>query len=133
MLKRFLIYGITGWGMEILWTGLGSLINGDLRLMGYSNIWMLLVYGLAVFLEPLHDIIRGWNIFARGIIWAVLIWGIEYTSGLLLYLLLGVHPWLYSGPFSVDGLITLAYAPAWCIAGLLFERIHNSLDAYGVA
>lgn len=133
MLKRFLIYGITGWGMEILWTGLGSLINGDLRLMGYSNIWMLLVYGLAVFLEPLHDIIRGWNIFARGIIWAVLIWGIEYTSGLLLYFLLGVHPWLYSGPFSVDGLITLAFAPAWSIAGLLFERIHNSLDAYGVA
>ena len=119
--------------MEIIWTGLDSLRSGDIRLTGNSTIWMLLVYGLAVFLEPLHDIIRGWNFFARGIIWVVLIWGMEYSTGLLLYTLLGVHPWLYNGPFAVDGLVTLAYAPAWFVAGMVFERIHNTLDAYHVA
>lgn len=119
--------------MEIIWTGLDSLRSGDIRLIGYSNIWMLLVYGLAVFLEPLHDIIRGWNFLIRGIIWIVLIWGMEYSTGLLLYLILGVHPWLYSGPLAVDGLVTLTYAPVWFIAGLVFERIHNTLDSYRVA
>lgn len=133
MLKRFFIYGITGWGMEIIWTGLDSAISGDIRLTGYSNIWMLLVYGLAVFLEPLHDIMRSWNVLVRGIIWVVLIWGIEYSTGLLLFKILGVYPWFYSGPFAVDGLITLAYAPAWFVAGMVFERIHKTLDAYGVA
>lgn len=133
MLKRFLLYGIAGWGIEIVWTGLGSLISGDLRLMGYSNIWMFFIYGCAVFLEPIHDIIHNWHWFARGSIWVVIIWGVEYASGSLLYLVLGVHPWLYSGPFAVDGLITLAFAPAWFAAGLLFERLHYRLDSLGIA
>lgn len=118
--------------MEIVWTGLNSLISWDLRLIGYSNIWMFFIYGSAVFLEPVHDIIRSWNWFIRGSLWVVLIWGMEYTSGLLLYLVLGVHAWIYSDPLTIDGFITLAYAPAWFVAGLVFERIHNTLDVYGV-
>ncbi len=119
--------------MEIIWTGLDSLRSGDITLTGNSNLWMLLVYGLAVFLEPLHDIIRGWNFFVRGILWVVLIWGLEYSTGLLLHTLLGVYPWFYSGPLAVDGLVTLSYAPAWFVAGMVFERIHDTLDAYRVA
>lgn len=133
MLKRFFIYGIIGWGMEIIFTSLDSLRNGDLRLIGYSNLWMFFVYGLAVFLEPLHDIIKRWNIFVRGIIWVILIWGIEYSMGLLLHTILGVFPWFYTGKLAVDGLVTLAFAPAWFVAGLIFERIHAALDAYGVS
>jgi hypothetical protein len=133
MLKRFAIYGFIGWGTEIAWTGLGSLISGDLRLPGHTNIWMFLIYGCAVFLEPVNDIIADWNWFFRGILWLVIIWGMEYSSGLLLYLLLGVHPWLYTDGMAVDGLVTLAYAPAWFGAGLMFERIHRALDAWRVA
>lgn len=118
--------------MEIVWTGLNSLRSGDIRLTGYSNIWMLLVYGLAVLLEPLHDTIRGWNFIARGVIWVVLIWGMEYSTGLLFHTLLGIYPWLYSDALAVDGLVTLSYAPVWFIAGMVFERIHNILDSYQV-
>lgn len=132
MLKRFLIYGIIGWGIEIIWTGMSSIFSWDLRLIGYSNIWMFFIYGSAVFLEPLHDIINRWNWFIRGVLWVVTIWGIEYSSGLLLYTILGVHPWIYTGPLAVDGFISLAYAPAWFIAGMVFERIHHTLDSYGI-
>lgn len=118
--------------MEIFWTSLESLKNGDIRLIGYSNAWMLLVYGLAVFLEPLHDIMKHWNVFIRGMIWMVLIWGIEYTTGIILHTILGVYPWYYTGKLAIDGLVTLAFAPAWFVAGLIFERIHTTLDAYGV-
>lgn len=131
MAKRFFIYGIIGWGIEILWTGCESLINGDLRLIGYSNLWMFAIYGCAVFLEPLHDIIAAWKWYFRGVIWVILILGMEYTSGLILYTLLGVRPWHYTGPFSVDGFVMLSFAPAWFAAGLLFERLHFKLDAYG--
>lgn len=133
MIKRFFIYGIAGWGMEVFWTGLNSLVNGDLRLAGFSNLWMFFIYGSAVFLEPIHDIMSEWRWPLRGFIWVLIIWGIEYTSGLILVNVLGVYPWIYSGPLAIDGLVTLAFAPAWFAAGLIFERIHKSLDAYGIA
>ncbi|MFZ5989261.1 MAG: putative ABC transporter permease [Bacillota bacterium] len=133
MVKRFLIYGLVGWSMEIIWTGLHSLVTGDLKLQGYTNLWMFFIYGAAIFLEPLHDVIREWRWLFRGTIWVVIIWGIEYTSGLVLVNLLDVYPWFYSGPFAVDNLVRLDYAPAWFAAGLIFERIHKTLDVYDVA
>ncbi len=133
MLKRFFIYGILGWGIEVFWTGLGSLISGNLRLESFTNLWMFFVYGSAVFLEPIHDIMAKWRWPVRGILWVVIIWGIEYASGMILKSLLGLYPWYYDGPFAFDNLIRIDYAPAWFVAGLLFERVHYTLDEYGVA
>jgi hypothetical protein len=60
MLKRFLIYGILGLGMEIFWTGAGALLSGDLRLVGSptygcSSKW------LCCLPEPKQDAIAGGN------------------------------------------------------------------------
>ncbi|NLP45166.1 MAG: hypothetical protein GX351_11145 [Peptococcaceae bacterium] len=132
MIKRFLFYGLLGWWLEIIWTGLESLINGDLRLMGFTNLWMFLIYGLAVFLEPLHDIIVDWRWPLRGLVWLAVIWGIEYLSGLLLLNILGVYPWRYTDPLAINGFITLAFAPVWFTAGLLFEKVHRALDKYKI-
>ncbi|WES33058.1 hypothetical protein P0092_14985 [Ruminiclostridium papyrosolvens DSM 2782] len=128
MIKRFFIYGMVGWSMEIVWTGLYSLTHGNASLEAYTSLWMFFIYGSAIFLEPLHDIIRSWNIFLRGIIWVVIIWGIEYSTGKILLSLLHVYPWRYYGKFAVEGLVRIDYAPAWFVAGLLFERIHRILD-----
>lgn len=133
MIKRFFIYGLMGWCMEIIWTGMGSLISGDKQLEGFTNLWMFFIYGSAVFLEPLHDIIRGWRWIYRGLIWVVIIWGMEYTSGFLIGNILGIYPWAYTGPFAVDGLVRLDFAPAWLVAGLVFERIHYTMDMYQAA
>ncbi len=133
MIKRFFIYGLIGLSMEIIWTGLGSLLSGDIRLEGFSNLWMLPIYGSAVFLEPIHDIIAKWKWPLRGILWVAIIWGIEYTSGFLLIHTLHIHAWFYKGTFAVDSLIRLDYAPAWFAAGLLFERLHRLLDEHQIA
>jgi uncharacterized membrane protein len=129
MIKRFLIYGLIGWCVEIIWTGFGSMLSGDITLEGFTDLLMFFIYGLAVFLEPIHDIIHKWRWYFRGVIWVILIWGIEYTTGLLLGNIIGVPPWVYDGRFAVDHLIRLDYAPAWFVAGLIFERIHYRLDA----
>ncbi|AUS97583.1 hypothetical protein CDQ84_08415 [Clostridium thermosuccinogenes] len=131
--KRFFLYGFTGWGIEVFWTGLGSLLSGDKNLSSYTSLWMFFIYGLAIFLEPIHDIIQDWKWPLRGLVWVVIIWGIEYATGMLLRDLLGVQPWYYTGPFAVDSLVRLDFAPAWFVAGLLFERGHRALDAYGIA
>ncbi len=133
MMKRFFLYGIAGWGIEIIWTGIGSFISGDLTLLGHSNLWMLFIYGCAIFLEPIHHAIAHRNWFVRGVVWVLLIWSIEYTSGFLLHKILGVYPWYYTDRLAVNGLITLAYAPAWFVAGIAFERLHRALDNYGIA
>ncbi|MCM1564775.1 MAG: hypothetical protein FNP40_15660 [Dehalobacter sp. 4CP] len=130
MLKRYLIYGLMGWSLEIIWTGLDSLIHGDFRLMGFTNLWMFFIYGSAAILEPLHDLISGWRWPLRGLVWLTAIWGIEYFSGLFLLKILGVYPWRYTDPLAINGLITLSYAPVWFIGGLLFERVHRKLDAF---
>ena len=132
MAKRFLIYGFAGWCMEIIWTGLHSLITGNLKMQGYTSMWMFLIYGCAVFLEPIHDIIKRWRWYTRGIIWVVLIWGMEYTSGFIMIGLLGIAPWHYLGPFAIDNLVRIDYAPAWFAAGLIFESMHKKLDIYDI-
>lgn len=127
--RRFLVYGTLGWAMEIFWTGLGSLLKGDLSLRGFSSLWMFFIYGGAVLLEPFHEVIREKPLFWRAFVWGALILTVEYMSGGLIRFLTGTYPWLYDGPWAVDGLIRLDYFPLWALVGLLFERIHDFLKA----
>ncbi|NLK01137.1 MAG: hypothetical protein GX318_07870 [Clostridia bacterium] len=128
MIPRMIIYGALGWITEIIWTGTGSLISGDPRLSGWTYLWMLPIYGLAVFLEPIHDYIRDIHWSIRGTLYMVLIFTVEYAAGGLLREFIGVCPWNYNTPLAINGLVRLDYAPAWFAAGLIFERIHNFLD-----
>lgn len=130
MLTHFVIYGLLGMLIEVFWTGLGSLLAGNLSLTSRTYIWMFFIYGSAVFLEPIHDIIRRENIILRGIAWAIIILLIEFVSGYILDLTIGVCPWDYSksSKYSILGYIRLDYFPAWFFAGLLFERVHDLLD-----
>ena len=118
-----------GWGLEVFWTGLESGLAGDPRLRSTTYLWMFPIYGMAVFLEPLHDKIRHWHWAVRGMIWLMAIWTIEYASGFLIRLLTGYSPWNYSGKtaWQINGLIRLDMAPLWFFAGFLFERMHDIL------
>lgn len=134
MFKRFLIYGLLGWNIEVIWTGLYSLTTGDVNLVGSTSLWMFLIYGSAAFvLEPVHDRIRSWRWPLRGLIWLILIWTMEYGAGFVLREFLGVTPWYYDGKYAIDGLVRLDYAPAWFVVGLLFEKAHDILLKFHVA
>ena len=130
MTPHYFIYGVAGLLIEIFWTGMGSLLSGNYALTGHTYLWMFFIYGLAVFLEPIHDFIRSKSIFIRGLIWVALIYFIEFSTGILLKLLIGYCPWDYSNatPLTIWGLIRFDYAPAWFIAGILFEKLHDRLD-----
>lgn len=127
MWTRFFIYGLLGWNLEILYTGLGSALRGSPRLEGHTYLWMLPIYGLAVFLEPLHDSIRHLHWYLRGLVWVLVIWALEYATGSLVRALVGTSPWVYRDGWQVHGLIRLDMAPAWFAVGLLFERLHDRL------
>lgn len=126
---HFVIYGLLGWCLEIIWTGLGSLLSRDVRLTAKTYLWMFPIYGSVVIFEPIHDAIRLWPVGVRGIVWVLLCFSIEYLTGWALRKIFGKAPWNYSrAALNIHGLIRLDYAPVWFAAGLLFERIHDWLD-----
>ena len=131
MLQRFILYGLMGWIVEVIFTGTFSLLSGSLRLAAQTYLWMFPIYGLAVFFEPVHDRIRYLIWPLRGLIWAGLIFFIEYTTGWILKSTIGICPWDYSGhtPYSVHGFIRLDYTPFWFTGGLIWEKIHDYLDS----
>lgn len=146
---RFLAYGLLGWCAEIVWTAGYDAVSGTrraagdvvgrepvtraerLRLAGRTYLWMLPIYGAGGLLfEPAHDAIRRLPWPARGAIYAVGIFAVEYLAGWLLRRLTGRCPWDYSyARASVAGYIRLDYAPVWFAFGLLLERVHAVLGA----
>ncbi len=126
--QNFLICGLTGWCMEILFTSAGSLLKKDGRLIGQTSVLMFPIYGMAAFIYPVYRKIKHIPALLRGALYSVGIFSFEYLSGSILKRH-RLCPWDYSGAkTSIDGLIRLDYAPFWMAAGLLFERILLASD-----
>ena len=113
--------------MEVFWTGITSLFKGDTTLMAHSSIWMILIYGMAIFLEPIQSMIKDSNLFIRGFVYMLLIYVTEYFTGFLLDIL-NIKVWEYTDALNIHGYITLTFAPLWFIVGLFFERVRMWLD-----
>lgn len=132
MLIRFVLYGILGWCVEIVWSALTDRIRGkqrDWRLLGHTSLWMFLIYGLlAPLYEPLHDFIRPMHWFMRGALYMLGIWAVEYATGWLLRRLTGECPWDYSElRGNLHGLVAWEYGPVWFTFGLALEPVHDFL------
>ena len=135
--EKFILCGLTGWGLEILLTSVESFAAGDLKLMGKTSIYMFPIYGMGVLLRPIGKAVDGWIgdsgwitakdwILRHGILDMVLIFFAEYLTGSFLKSF-GVCPWDYTGRMlSIDGLIRLDFAPFWFGTGLLFEYLTGS-------
>ncbi|MGN0142379.1 MAG: hypothetical protein ACI4AD_09120 [Roseburia sp.] len=121
--KNFLICGLTGWCMEILFTSAGSLLRHDGRMIGQTSVWMFPIYGMAALISPVYHRLKDKPALLRGSVYTVGIFSFEYLTGSLLKKH-NLCPWDYSrAKTNIDGVIRLDYAPFWMAAGLLFERI----------
>ena len=65
-LKNFVICGLTGWCMEILFTAFGALLRGDSLMVGYTSLWMFPIYGMAVLIYPVYRKIHRLPLLLRG-------------------------------------------------------------------
>ncbi len=133
MLIRFVLYGLLGWCIEIVWTALSSTVTRTQRgwrLVGTTYLWMFPIYGLlAPLYEPLHDAIRAWPWPLRGLLYGLGFLAVEYVAGWLLRRLTGACPWDYTGRsrWHLHGLIRLDYGPLWALLGLALEPVHDLL------
>ena len=134
--RNFLLCGITGWCIEVVFTSAESLLNHDWRLMGKTSLLMFPIYGCAALLGPIGKGVDRWlsvgppfqlrtsdRLIRHGMLDMVLIFTAEYLTGAWLRTK-GICPWDYTGrSMNINGLIRLDFAPLWFAAGLLFEQI----------
>lgn len=122
--RSFLLCGLCGWCMEILFTALHSLRRRDLRLTGNTSLWMFPIYGSACLLAPFKRLFEHLNISrpGRGLFYMAMIFTVEYLSGRLLWKH-DLCPWDYGkSRFHIHRIIRLDYAPWWFLAGLFLKR-----------
>ncbi|HEY3446663.1 MAG TPA: hypothetical protein VGK67_09885 [Myxococcales bacterium] len=131
MLLRFLAYGALGWCFEVVFTGLSSALRRDRSATAKTYLWMHPIYGIAgLLLEQVHDLMPAAPWYARGLGYLLVIYLVEAGSGWVLRKALGTCPWDYGRKgWSVAGLVRLDYAPAWYLAGLLFEPVRGAVLA----
>ncbi len=121
--NNFIKCGLTGWCLEILWTGLHAPLKRDRKLMGSTSLLMFPIYGMAGLISPIKKKLCRHNFFTRGLVYTGMIFSTEYLTGSLLK----KHqmcPWDYSDcKHNYKGVIRIDYAPVWFIVGLIFEKI----------
>jgi uncharacterized membrane protein len=135
---RFVLYGVFGWCAEIIWTAVSHAAQAlragqriDVRLAGQTYLWMFSIYGAGGFaFELTHRLVGGWPWPARGCLYMVGCFVIEYCSGWAIKRLTGSVPWDYSqARWRVHNLIRLDYAPLWFGFGLILELVQRLIDA----
>ena len=120
--KDFFLCGFTGWCLEILWTGLHSLVTGHFYYDGQnlsSDVPCLRTCSTdpSGLLQacPLSGYGTGGSFTAAGFFF------VEFLSGSF-FQKLHICPWDYSHvPLQYKGVIRLDYAPLWFFTGLFFE------------
>ena len=128
MKKNFILCGLTGWCMEVLWTGCASIMSRDPKLTCKTSMWMFPIYGMAAVFSPMHKHMQDKNILYRGSIYTICIFAAEYFTGTILKKC-KLCPWDYSSrPANINGLINLSYTPLWFLAGLIFEKLLDFED-----
>ena len=97
-----IIFGITYCGIEILYRG-------------RTHISMLFVGGLcAVLIGMINEITPKMNIFLQMFIGAVIVTIIEFFSGYIINIILGLNVWDYSNLlFNYKGQISLIFTVIW--------------------
>lgn len=121
--KNFAKCGLIGWCIEIIFTAMGTFLQGDFHLTGHTSLWMFPIYGMAVFIIPVHKKIYNWPTILRGLIYGLMILSGEFFTGSLLQFF-HICPWDYSGKMlAFHGVIRFDYFPFWFSVGLIYEQI----------
>lgn len=144
MAMRWFLFACIGLLIEVFFTGLASLLGGNISAMSKTSPWMMLDYGiLGIAVWPVSQalIARGVPLAGRAAVYTLGIFFIEYVSGIA-FNAIGIRIWDYSHhtlniggteiPMHLSGQITAYYTPFWFALGMVVEKLHKRVDAVAV-
>lgn len=131
-----LLFACIGITTEVVFTAFSNLVISILEntplnwsLTGKTYVWMFFIYALIPFLfKLLNPIFFGKPYLFKVGLAVLIIYIVEFSSGMLLKLLLGACPWEYTTGMHVMGVIRLDYLPAWILFAALIISINQVLD-----
>ncbi len=132
-LVRFIIFALFGLILEVFMSSIDGLIFKDnINLRGHTSLWMIFDYGLMGILTPwLRDPMKANKIPfpIRALVYMLVIFMVEYVSGILFHKVLGLRIWDYSQfRFNLHGQITLEFVPVWYTLSLAIEKLYEWVD-----
>lgn len=131
---RILKFATLGVATEIVFTAGCDVVNSlkegqkvNLKLKGFSYIWMFPIYGLIPILgDYLLPFIQSYFFLLRWFIIGLIILLIEYLSGWIIQKLTGRCPWHYETGLHVHHLIRIDFLPFWMVfAGIIEWLFYN--------
>ena len=123
MLALALIYGAAGLAAEVCDGAWKAALRHDWSLEAHVRLWVGGVYaigGLAV--HGLALVLAGEPLALRVVAYTLAIYAIEGGAGAAVLRATGRRLWLYTDPWSIGGLVTLKYLPAWVALAFAVER-----------
>lgn len=126
--QKLLAYGLIGFLIEVVFTGISSLVRGNLKATSQTYLWMFFVYGFAgLGLEAVSDHLDIHR-FLKPFFYVPVMYGVEAASGWILMKLIGANPWHYGhSKYTPFGLIHLGYAPFWLLVAFAFDPLSEYL------
>ncbi len=133
---RFVLYMVSGVFSEMTFYAFRVFLTvkpRDYHLPAKTFLWMYPVYGSLVFIfEPIHNAIRLWPWWGRGVAYVIGCFVVEYVAGWIIKRITGKIPWDYSySRLHLHGLIRWDYTPVWLAFGFILERLHDAFIATG--
>lgn len=131
-----LLFACIGITTEVVFTSFSALAasffeNSPISwaLAGKTYAWMFFIYALIPFLFKLFKpVVSGKSFFYKVSLAVVVIYIVEFLSGLFLKLVLGSCPWEYTEGLHIMGLVRLDYLPAWLVFAALIISVYQLLD-----
>jgi len=131
-----LFFVCLGMASEVFFTAMYAIlvnkpIDGKplLALAGMTYVWMALIYALIPILGVLfYDKVKHFKLYWRLLLYVLIIYLVEFTSGAILQVITGSCPWEYKEGCHILGLIRLDYFPAWVFFAWMVERLYVYVD-----
>jgi len=141
ILILIIVMGMIYINMEVIFRALvGELVKNGynvkyLSLMGVTSIWMGLIGGLSGLTIGLMNEInfKGKNlpIWVQSVVGMTLVFIIEFISGYILNVKLGMNIWDYKNyPLNIMGQVTACYIPIWFLLNPLAMWIDDIIRYY---
>lgn len=130
---RFIIFALFGLLLEVFMSSITDFIFHDnVNLRGHTSLWMIFDYGLIGVITPwIRNPMKKIGVIfpVRAFVYMILIFIVEYVSGILFHKVFGLRIWDYSEfRYNLQGQITLEFVPVWYTLSLTIEKLYEWVD-----